>query len=163
MGPNDRTELGDPRVDERRGGLRERGFAGGLVPGALLSDQVGGLVDLASELRLGVGEGALRRVIEHIELLGADGFAVQDGEGLDAPLNAPHAEADRLGERLELMDDGAVLRLELAGELRLRALERVAFDDRRDLFFEALDEAFERVNERGPDARRKGERSGASG
>ncbi len=45
------------------------------------------------------------------------------------------------------MDDRAVLRLELARELRLRALERVALDDRRDLLLEPFDEPVERPDE----------------
>jgi hypothetical protein len=59
------------------------------------------------------------------------------------------AEAQGLRERFELVDDRAVLRFELARQLRLRALERVALDDRGDLLLEPLDDAVDRADERG--------------
>ncbi len=151
-------QLRDRGVDHGARRLGEGGLARRLEAGALLANQVRRLVDLAGELALGLGEGLLRRVVEDVELLGAHGLAVQDREGLDAAVHRPHAEAQRLRQRLELMDERAVLDLELVGELGLRSLEHVALDDGGDLLLETLDERVERADELRTDPRREGER-----
>jgi len=110
---------------------------------------VRGLVDFARQLVFRLGERALRRIVEHVELLGADGFAVEDRKRLHPAVDRTNAEAERLGDDFEIADHRAVLRLELPGELRLGALELLAFDDGGDLFFQLLDQPLHRGDEGG--------------
>ncbi len=104
-------------------------------------------------------EGPLRRLVEHVVLLRADGLSVEDRERLNSARNRPDSEAERARPRLEARHDLLVLRFELLGELRLRLLDLLGLGDRRHLGPQLLDERVHGHDERRAEACRKHEGS----
>ena len=152
QGGERRFEPFDGLSHDGGGRARKGGRARGVEARALGTHTVRRSVDLASELHLRRGQRALGGIVEHVELLGAHGLAVQHGKRLNAAVHRPDAKSQRLGHSLEVVNEGAVLGLELRRELGLRPLELVAIDHRRDVRFELLDERVEGRYEGGASA-----------
>ncbi len=154
-----RRELLHRPFDHGGGGLAENGLARGVEASALRAHVLRGFVDFARQLVFRFGERALGRVVEDVELFGADRLSVEDRERLNAAVDRTNAEAQRFGDDFELPDDRPVLRFELRGEFRLRAFELFAFHDRRNLLFELLDERAHRLDDDRTRSGRKHERT----
>ena len=150
-------------IDDFARGTRQDLTARFLETGALVAHEPGRFLDLAGELLFGLAESAARRLVENVELLGADGLAMQDGKGLDPALDGPNAESESLCERLEIPDDRPILRFELAGELGLRALEIVPLHDAGNLVLQPVDELGHLGDQGWPETRRQQQRSRSLG
>ena len=69
---------------------------------------------------------------------------MEDRKGLDATLDGPDPETQRLGGRLEAGQNFPVLDLELARQLLGRLANFLVLDEAGDLLAEALDERVHR-------------------